>query len=132
MYQPVRSRGREHGFLRPQSVKHNDRTFLSEFLSREWGFLTCLVISLLPVLLICIFATPAFYAIDDVVQAMYPEGGVLWAVFVSHALHACSNQRATRIIGEDFPQFTDFCVLSAIFHSCFHNIHGSSRIWSDQ
>lgn len=75
MYQPVHSRGCEHGFFRPQSVKHNDRTFLSEFLSREWGFLTCLVISLLPVLLICIFATPAFYAIDDVMQAMYPEGG---------------------------------------------------------
>lgn len=83
MYQPVRSRGREHGFLRPQSVKHNDRTFLSEFLSREWGFLTCLVISLLPVLLICIFATPAFYAIDDVVQAMYPEGGIMGSLRIS-------------------------------------------------
>lgn len=81
MYQPVHSRGCEHGFFRPQSVKHNDRTFLSEFFSRKWGFPTCLAISFLPVLFICIFATPAFYTIDDVMQAMYPEGGVLWADF---------------------------------------------------
>ncbi len=132
MHQLIQSSEDEHGFLCPQSIKHNGRTFLPEFFSRQWGFPTCLTISFLPVLFICIFATPAFYTVDDVIQAMYPEGGALWADFISHALHTCSNQCATRIAGENFPQFAGFCALPAIFHSCFHNIHGSSRIWSDQ
>ena len=75
MHQLIQSSEDEHGFLCPQSIKHNGRTFLPEFFSRQWGFPTCLAISFLPVLFICIFATPAFYTVDDVIQAMYPEGG---------------------------------------------------------
>lgn len=47
---------------------------LIKFLTHKWNILTCLFIAFIPVLLICIFAMPAFSTIDDAIQAMYPEG----------------------------------------------------------
>ena len=47
---------------------------LIKFLTHKWNILTCLFIAFIPVLLICIFAMPAFSTIDDAIQTMYPEG----------------------------------------------------------
>ncbi len=115
MHQPIQSLGNEHGFLRPQSVRHKNRTFLPEFFSREWGFPTCLVISFLPVLLICIFATPAFYTIDDVMQAMYPEGGYYGQTSYLMLFTLAPISAPLGLLGKIFPNLPIFALCQLFF-----------------
>ena len=88
---------------------------LFEFLSHAWGVPTCLLIAVMPVVLICLFATPAFSIIDDLTQALYPQGDYYGQTSYLMPYTLAPISAPLGLLGKLFPALPVFALCQLLF-----------------
>ena len=94
---------------------YNELRQLSQLLLRPWPFLFALLLASVPVLAICWLATPRFSVVDDLVQALFPEGGYYGQTQYLMVYSLAPISVPLGVLGKLFPGLPVFALCQLLF-----------------